>query len=1282
MMFNTLKAVHKGENIKLCTSKHIRRWRYVDIAEKDVIQTDSIEDAESISLGLLSKCFCEPLQTHDTKEMHCAFLQVQTVSCSRTIPASRCEYTHESEYVRSQYIGYIKRCAICDACINEKARIKREHDNATRKVILWNYQKLIDSHINDDGSEGFNENSWYVMSEGYRDHIQHRHITEQQAIEEYSHERGNFTHADFVNANLYFWSRYRIMSHTLIQSEKEGVYNPNYIHHVYNRYVDDYRYLLSIAYIEGANSCGDEILLRPSMPYATAFEKAATFLYSFQDRLRLGDTGVGPFVLDDIITGIRNYFGNVTVYSARFVTKDGRFCAASKQVRKRILQQLHAVADQNQVFCAYIHNQQVTFDMMCEDAYMFRLLSIVDYENVGHAFMASLFVKYVWVADIADLWTSAEDVCTLDDQYKKYIKNARRIANDATTEWCARLLDNEGIVIRPSETGQKIDGTICSDCLNLSYLYSSDCYLTCTIVYFSERNMCVLKRYLERLRDICANMSVIGAHVQDTFSRQPLHIYNSSIEDSIIPAEHRDLLATEAEEILRDILSDHAHTNNGFSSRTAYMDMVNSVTHKEYSFLYTHSIAFDTFYMIITTGNILCKIDRAFKRQHCNNEDMTDRYLFSMGIIVLDTDNCDNSSLYELHTLSSVLLDEGSQSVVDSISEQIVQTPASKKECPRLYFASACIYIRDLKAAVINRKRLQHIKFVDIRMLCAKFHCKYSPVYFDARFNDGDPIRLYDQSKSLNIRYVSDRPDYQYVYHKAHMFRVYVFGAFTDKLKDIARIYTQKVRAQTRATQCRECIFNIDQEDYVNLSQCCNCACNTINVEQDSIMGTYINAHIAKLMPTIMSFYKFRSFSNTTPAEINKRIYDQDNMFCVKACNNTVEFLYHEDSTKIANIASQIMGARINKQTTEEILNDPKFYMIIMEAHDTVYGTASTSVESMCEDIDICYYDSPPVRHNDRDITISRACHDSKATKVFCDKYAYDFVQCRDTAVFESVEKRRVSVTNVLQQKCEQHKQQDSQQNIEQSVCHAVYERALEKCDECYSEDEEKCDERYSEDEEEKEGKHIENADENADHNTEVYEDTHAISGSQETKHTIKTNAQPYVIKYAKTNKLSLNTNTSYKCSVFDRSSGAKRFMKTHHSLISAGKLIGSRRKIDKPLRARRSLSRESRAAREGGYESDGYESCSEKSSVYRARSVSKNRRRVKEEKSSGIKQEEKFDLDKAIQAELNRRALYEEQQKRKETEKENARLQKSDSKTLQKYKKEQKKHKQKNKRR
>ena len=119
----------------------------------------------------------------------------------------------------------------------------------------------------------------------------------------------------------------------------------------------------------------------------------------------------------------------------------------------------------------------------------------------------------------------------------------------------------------------------------------------------------------------------------------------------------------------------------------------------------------------------------------------------------------------------------------------------------------------------VYERRVNQETTTDIKTLCIKLHSKYSAVHFYARFHDDSPIRLYTQSKDLNIWRVSNKR-YTYVYHKAYMFHVYIFGAFVNKLDSLGERYTRSMKHTTRVVpnMCSH------YDNHVTLNQCAACA--------------------------------------------------------------------------------------------------------------------------------------------------------------------------------------------------------------------------------------------------------------------------------------------------------------------------------------------------------------------------------------------------------------------------------------------------------------------------
>ena len=1325
IMYKSTELSLDQEGIQLRTSKIVGKWGYVktDKSVCETLQTKTDDKDTDKSFDVRASDSCKD-------KICCEFLQVQSTKCdSRAVPAHKYDLSFENAYIRSKGPAYFRECAVCDDCLCTRAKILQRQDEITESMPLWQYSRLISSLQRDDkGNEVIDANSWYIMNCEAKDRLRKTGMTETQAIAQYAQEHGGFTHADFLNAGFDFLKDRRILPNFDMVSLDMKFHATN-IEHAFHKYIHDYNYSMRCKKFmerramaqQNADFHYEDLASLACLPYTSyeyAFESAVSILSKYKDEFTFGQSGVGPFMFGSIITGIRNYLGYITACIVYLEANNSDVHTVGDRLRADILSKICTGKVGTKTVClSHISLTDKDVNFKVGDLRLFRISCIQDYETLGEVLVSSLLIRYAWVADIADLWVNAHETCTLlKDEYKKYIVKSRRLADCAIVEWCARLLDSEGVVIRPSETGTTIGGTICSTCIVSNDHTNAHCHLTSAIVYFSERNLCALKKYLARLRNICSEMSTIGAHVRDTLCRKCPSYYDDKAEKKLVPQKDIALLQEEAKSIWDELCATNTDiTVYGYRDMRAYMYMIKNIRDRQYSFLYTHSISSSTFYTMLTTNNILLSVDRDFKSAHYDRfVNSSNRYLFSMGILMFNADDCDDECLYKLHTSNNIILGNGASShnVLDGI-EQPDPKSAKRAKTASVYISEVLCYMNQIKLThIVTCKQKIHTSkcvaqmyahpFSSLKVLCAKFHCKYSSVYFEARFNDSDPIRLYDQNRSINIWHISSKPDHQYIYHKAHMFRVYVFGAFTDRLHKYAERYEQDRQSRTHTKPYHIATRGVRDEDKVQLNQCSNCTQNIITVNYNSAMGDYINAHIAKVLPAIMSFYKFRSFSNTTPSALDKRLHP--NLLNVKACDSTVEFLYHEDPARIAEIYSQMHESTISSRAIETILRDEKFYMIVMESDNTVFGAASTSVRSMCEDIDTCYYDRPPVKHDGRNITISRACHSKKDTQAFYAKHVYDFIECRDKGLLKTIEQRKLSIETAISQQTQEHKEhtEDSETHIREKIYRSVLDNIQEDNEDSCDEEEKDniSDEAYmnisTQNDEHSQQNDVQESENTQEDNTHTQTDSQNDVQENETcvlsEHVAPQNKTTHKTNVTTDKKLVRNVNAQNMHSVFDKCSGAKRFMKTHHSLISAGKLIGSRRKIDKPLRARRSLSRESRSAREGGYESDGYESCSEKSSVYRARSVSKNRRRVKEEptekkhndkekKHNDKKQKESFDLENAIQTELNRRAQNEAREQKRKEEEALEKLKKTDSKGLRKYKKEQKKQRQKNKR-
>ena len=79
------------------------------------------------------------------------------------------------------------------------------------------------------------------------------------------------------------------------------------------------------------------------------------------------------------------------------------------------------------------------------------------------------------------------------------------------------------------------------------------------------------------------------------------------------------------------------------------------------------------------------------------------------------------------------------------------------------------------------------------------------------------------------------------------------------------------------------------------------------------------------------------------------------------ACDNSVEFLYHADASKLAAVRSAVQDGKLPNKIVNEILQDNGFCLILIETVNETYGHINTSPEEAYARLLRLYY-HPTIR--------------------------------------------------------------------------------------------------------------------------------------------------------------------------------------------------------------------------------------------------------------------------------------------------------------------------------
>ena len=1061
MMFSVLNTKYAAQDITACVSKKTSQWRrmHIDSASTEcthIIGMDVHEQVASHNTSVSAHAdkpthnaheaaggcdtdshTSEPLKSSESREaptVVCSYIQVQTFNCNRPRLAPVREPRYENSFVQTKHLNYLKPCAACPDCTMRANRIRGEHIKKVGTILVWDWRKLVRSHTVVDNKIVLNPDSWYARLSAQKELRQHfldypdrdeLIVMSDLAAEEYAKQHGNIPYVGnndrpgFVHAGFRFYrgmkARYEMLQCAFKESER--IYDVRSIKCVYSKYVDDASYIRYIERRENDSLITEACTAFPRMAYETALYLSACFARAHRDKSATDTIRIDSLSFDGILSGFRNYYGSVRVYFTSFMACENEHTPVGECMSKDQLAAINIGRIDTQTVCVIRPSgyRNIHTSGLCA----VDITSMDDFHNIGGDFIFNLFSHYVWTGDITDMWLATESISLEQLKYpKSLVTHIKKAVSYADTSWCRQLLNKETIIIRVSPDARSLTGELCKECVVTDGF--APCFMCSAVVYFSQACLDGLRTYLTQLRDICTHMSLIGVHAQDVFGYKREVRYDNKLEDRLLSESERSSLRHDAKTMWHALKISHdtEARKRGFKSVQAYKDMICDIKDRSYSFLHISATVSNAFYEIVTAGHILLKYDIYFKRDHC--DDIRKRYLFSVGTLVFNTDSFADRYLNDLQYKHALIIGQGTQSAYDDLFGQDFDGSkfTKRNKGGGCHLAELIKYAESTDdtmrrkmghhSRVYNYERVYERKIsketvTDIKTLCIKLHSKYSAVHFFARFHDNSPIRLYAQSKDINIWRVSHRYFYQYIYHKAYMFHVYIFGAFVNKLDSFGERYTAHMHHTTRVVP-HMCAHS---DNHVTLNQCASCAENVVAVEHDSAVGAYINAHIAELMPIIVSFYRLRSFCGVETCTMDERLHP--NLLHVKACDSAVEFLYHEDADVLNRVAAQIHGDNIDRQTVEEILKDDRFCSILMEADNTVYGMSCASAAALKNDIDFNYRGLSNITHDGRAIRISTMRHDdAQFIAKLRQRHASDFVKFRNDAIAKYALKLRL----------------------------------------------------------------------------------------------------------------------------------------------------------------------------------------------------------------------------------------------------------------------------------
>ena len=470
-----------------------------------------------------------------------------------------------------------------------------------------------------------------------------------------------------------------------------------------------------------------------------------------------------------------------------------------------------------------------------------------------------------------------------------------------------------------------------------------------------------MREYLTRVRYISQLSDICGDHMRRMYIGDPKAVLTNAY---IVPHDISFMLRTIEDITGNDGRTFTVHNKFGFVHKD-FKILLQHCRNRNYEFLQLHgmhSFSFDKFMRVAKLEQLY-----ATKRKTAVTRE-TPIHLFYIGNMHLMSPNVVNVNSEDNKAVNAIrkhLLLLGSSNIrfktdvcVRRMTSGLEDSIDIDMEDLKVFNTFNNTYVENVHKDFKEHVSRHYIaRNVSLNVLAGKMHAKYSSIGTMVSFIDRHALRLY-KAGDIKLSYVG--PDAQYLYYRAHSFLVTITGAFT-KCADVFGERLESYRTCAESCSCPDGGIN-----------CHGCLHNIVFCKQGSVVERYMSAKFEEFLPYITALYMNYSFNgaSTKECDLDAQVFKDKHVML--ACDNSVEFLYHADSSKLANVQAAIQNGMIPYSMVEEILQDDGFCLMLLETVNETHGPVSTSTEMAYARLLRMYY-HPKLRKDmfDADIHVS-----------------------------------------------------------------------------------------------------------------------------------------------------------------------------------------------------------------------------------------------------------------------------------------------------------------------
>ena len=824
--------------------------------------------------------------------------------------------------------------AVCDTC--EKA-VQTKLQTVKRQSLseLWQYSGILYGsqesefermHIQELADSEIRLSTWPNITPAKSTHTQlnehkpKRLRNTKKAADEYARIRGGFTFQQFEQYNLKLYQDNMGLCSTKIFAK--GLKSSEIIYLIVkaiNHHADDFRYVRVHTREPVRDVClalfhNEEISKSlHSHPMLTFDEAVHMAIKMSSDAILLSHDKTINDAL--IASGLRSNFGITNIHT---IIVDAHLAGSNERINDNNIKQCSIL----RLFSGSAAVDRVINMTTFEDGYIScdTISSLHDFRLTVTRIMRVALSRCVFVRDLCTVMLEVDtENKRVFNPRKEYdiqnIETKRRIK-----KWSDSAFRSAGIIVDLSKEMSLGDSFSCGDvnCKNSEHKHKTIVYIDTNSPRFVEH----MHDYLNNIRHVANVCTVLSQHVKHGY----MHIVYVLQQEDIAHIRRRN------EKIITELEDEYRQTyNNGdtydmravsYLSSMTHIELLHSIRKRQYNFLQLHGIQKFSFTIF---SQIKDKYNERKIQLHIDKEY---EYLFYIGHI--DIHITSERVRPQTHTH----IDAHMIRIVESdirFKLEVISGNDRKLTCAEL-----------IKDAVVHHMRMKEISRqrtpVPLTVLSGYMHLQYSSIGATFSFVDDMPLRIY-KTKDVRIPYIHENVDY--IYYRAHSFAVTITGAFANILKNIGHDFeeTHTCSCKSRSVKCDKCLHNV------------------IFCERDTIVSNYISAKFEEIIPFITAMYLTYSFNgaDTESCDLDHILFP-DSRRMIK-CGHSIEFLYHSDSSKIAEINEELKRTdHISVDRMNKIIEDEDFCLVLVEPINETYGEIKTSREDLYNAVLQLYY--------------------------------------------------------------------------------------------------------------------------------------------------------------------------------------------------------------------------------------------------------------------------------------------------------------------------------------